>query len=131
MMGIRPYRAGDYATASAWWRGHGWEPVPEQFLPVLGVVVLVDDVPAAMAWLKQENSTPIGMMEWLVTNPDNAPRDSVRAHKQAVEAIKDVCKATGRTTLFTFCKQPSLARAYERCGFTRSDDGMIHLVCNL
>ena len=129
MITVRPYQAGDYETASAWWVAHGWPAVPVQFLPVVGVVVMVDEVPAAMAWLKQENSTPIAMMEWLVTNPANHPKDSVRAIKEAIESMKAVCVATGRTALFTFCKQPSLARAYEKSGFSRSDDGMIHLVC--
>lgn len=130
-MKVRPYQASDYPLASEWWKAHGWGSVPECFLPVVGIVVEINDTPAAMAWIKQENSTPIAMMEWLVTNPDNHPKNSLRAIREVTESVKACAKAMGRTTLFTYCKQPSLARAYEKAGFLQTDSAMIHLVCQL
>lgn len=131
MMTVRPYFDSDYPLASEWWQAHGWPAVPRGLIPVVGVAVEINGSPAAMGWLKLESSTSIGMMEWVVSNPKNSPRDSVKAIREVTESIKACAKAQGRTALFTYCKQPSLARSYERSGFQITDKDMIHLVCPL
>ena len=131
MISVRPYKAADYDMVSGWWKAHGWEAMSPTFLPVVGIVIEDNGVPRCAVWIKQENSTPIAMMEWLVTNPENTGKQSMRAISQAVHACRDCAKAMGRTALFTYCKQQSLARIYEREGFTLSDKEMIHLVMKL
>lgn len=131
MIQARPYKAEDYAMVSAWWGSHGWPSVPAEFLPVVGIIIEDEGVPRCAVWIKQENSTPIAMMEWLVTNPDNTGKQSMRVISHAVASCRDCCKAMGRTALFTYCKQPSLSRIYQREGFELSDEGMIHLLMKL
>lgn len=132
MMTARPYYGTDYPTVSGWWESHGWGAVPEAFLPTNGLIVEdADGVALAAGFLKLESSTPMAMLEWCVANNENKPRVSVEALAFLVGAARTMAKAMGRTTLFTYCKQQSLAKLYEKCGFQRSDTEMIHLVCNL
>ena len=131
MIKAHPFKESYYKTACEWWEGHGWDAVPQVFLPVVGFVIEDDGIPRCMAWLKQENSTPIAMLEWLVTNPENTPRQTMRAIKAVTGTARDCAKAMGRVALFTYCKQPSLARVYENSGFQQTDSGMIHLTMPL
>lgn len=130
-MTVRPYNSDDYPMIESWWKRHGWSPVPEHFLPTVGIIIELDGTPKCATWVMQENSTPIAMMEWTVTNPDNRPKESVAAIREAVASVKVCAKAIGRTALMTYCKQPSLARIYAGEGFQLSDTGMTHLVMHL
>lgn len=131
MMTARPYFGTDYPTVEDWWIGHGWPAIPQGFLPTVGIVIEKEGKPVAAGWIKLESSTPMAMLEWCVSDPRASGRDVFAAISQLVESAKASAKAMGRTALFTYCKQESLARLYERGGFERSDSEMIHLVCNL
>lgn len=132
MISARPfYFAKDYDMLCSWWKSHGWDAVPAAFLPAVGIVITDGEKDLAAGFLKMETTTPIGMLEWSVTNPENAGRESIKALAELMESAKVAAKAMGRTVLFTYCKQPSLARLYEKAGFQTTDKEMIHLVCNL
>lgn len=128
----RPYYGHDYEMVAGWFRGHGWEPVPQAFIPVLGIVVHDGEGrDLAAGWIKLESSTPIAMLEWVVTNPENHPKESAASIDALIQHAKECAKEQGRTAIFTYCKQDSLARKYGKHGFQQSDSGMIHLVCSL
>ena len=116
---------------SEWWDGHGFPAVPLEILPRLGIIAEINGSPIGAAWLYMDNSSGVCMMEWTVTNPANNPRDSLRAISALTEFLKADAKSNGYTVILTTCKQQSLARVHERNGFTKTDDGMIHLIGGL
>ncbi len=128
---IRFFFKDDYLMVSEWWNAHGFPPVPQAILPRLGVVAELDGSPIAAAWLYMDNSGGVSMMEWLVTNPGNRPKDSFRAISTIVNFLGEEAVANGYGVMLTTCKQPSLAKVFERTGFQKTDEGMIHLIRGL
>lgn len=122
---LRQWMPEDYPTLAGWWTGHGWSAVPERILPPLGVIA--GDV--AAGWLYMDNGgTGVAMLEWLVTNPAAKPRESVAGLRAVVDFLKSEAKRMDYPAILTTCRQPSLAKFMERCGFQRTDEGMIHLL---
>lgn len=128
---LRQFDATDYEAVAAWWSGHGWNPVPQAMLPRLGVIAFfcsnkIED--AAAGWLYMDNSVGVCMLEWLVSNPDCAPRDVVRALGHVCDYLTAEAQACGYRAMLTTCRQEGLAKFHERRGFARTDENMIHLV---
>lgn len=121
----------DYEIVSGWWQGHGFPVIPAAVLPKLGVVMSIDGVDAAAGWLYMDNSVGVSMLEWLVTNPENKPRDSLVAIREIISFLKDRAVAMDYGVMLTTCKQPSLIKVLERNGFTRTDEGMYHAIASL
>ena len=121
----------DYPIVEQWWKEHGWTAVPQVMLPKLGVVAfyegeLLQD--AAAAWLYMDNSSPVCMLEWLVTNPELSASKTVRALKHVSQYLTSEAKHNGYAVMLTTCKQESLAKFHEKNGFRRTDQAMNHLV---
>lgn len=127
MLSVRPYTDADYAVVAAWWHGHGWPPVDAQLLPKLGMVVQEHDEPVAAGWAYMDNSVGVAFMEWLVTRPGMRPALSMRALTHVVGSLYHALAALGYTAIHSSCRQPSLARLLERCGFTVTHRDVIHL----
>jgi hypothetical protein len=128
-MKTRLYAPEDYPVFAAWWPAHGWPAVPVIILPKCGVVVESDEgTPRAVAWLYMDNSVGVASMEWTVTNPENTPKQSFAAVSILVGAIKCLAIEFDYGVVITSAKQDSLVRTYERTGFTKTDEGMTHLV---
>ena len=127
-MQLKEFTADDYETCAQWWSGHGWEPVPAVVLPKLGMMVVDDEAPICAAWLYMDNSVGVSMLEWLVTNPDVSPMQTARAIKTLVAFMSDRAKEMNYGVMLTTCRQPSLARMYEKSGFIKTDEGVTHLL---
>lgn len=125
---VRMYAAEDYATIAPWWPAHGWQPVAQAVLPRGGVVVELDGRPVAAAWLYMDNSVGVAMMEWTVTNPDNTPRQSLKAITLLVGAIREIAVQNDYGVVLTSAKQDSLVKVYAKNGFQKTDSGMTHLL---
>lgn len=127
---IRGNEAGIYPTLSAWWAGHGWQPVILEVLPRCGVLVESDEgEPMAAAFLYMENSgVGVSWMEWTVTNPALASRQAYLAVVMLVQAAREVAKALDYGVVITTARQDSLVRVLERNGFAVTDRGMTHLI---
>jgi hypothetical protein len=126
--------ATDYPIVEKWWNAHGWTAVPQVMLPKLGVVAFyaqdkIED--AAAAWLYMDNSSPVCMLEWMVTNPTLSATKTVRALKHISQFLTSEAKHNGYAVMLTTCKQDSLAKFHSRQGFTTTDEGMIHLIKTL
>lgn len=117
----------DYPVVSEWWKAHGWPSVPQAMLPKLGIMVERNGDPCLAGWLYMDNSCGVSMLEWVVSNPETPPRDVLRSIEHLTCAIKLCAAQNGYHSMLTSCKQESLARAYEKNGFTRTDDSMKHL----
>jgi hypothetical protein len=126
--------ATDYPIVEEWWNAHGWTAVPKVMLPKLGVVAFYDGdnkQDAAAAWLYMDNSSPVCMLEWMVTNPSLSATKTVRALKHLSEFLTNEAKHNGYAVMLTTCKQESLAKFHTKQGFTTTDEAMIHLVKTL
>lgn len=132
MIQLRDYsQEADYPVLSLWWAAHGWSPPHPSVLPKLAVIAQDGDLRVGGAFLYMDNSVGVSMMEWLVTNPDSTGRQSLEAIKHLCDFLAQRAKELGYGVMLTSCKQPGLARIYERNGFTRTDEAMIHLARNL
>ena len=122
-----------YNMVSTWWEGHGWSPVPAGILPSLGVIVTSDDESKghAAGFLYMDNSSPVAMMEWLVTNPENTPRESLASAKMLIDFLKIEAKALGYSVIMTGTKSDGLIKLYKKQGFTQTDEGLTHLLLTL
>ena len=127
-MKTRLFTHEDYPMLVSWWEGHGWPAVPEIALPKVGILIESLDSVLAAAWLYFETSGVVCQMEWVVTNPNNKPKDSVKALSLLLDAIDQVRAANGYKVTQTACKVPSLIRLYEKAGFVKTDEGITHMV---
>lgn len=129
MISVRPYNQDtDYELFAQWWKDHNFDAVPPVALPALGVVTEYNGKPVAAAWLYLDTSTPIGMLEWIVTDPANKPKVSAIGISHAVQALRYSAMELGHTIILSSCRQQSLAHLLERLGFTETDKQVIHLI---
>ena len=129
MISIRPYEPEtDYPLFAEWWTGHNFTPVPANILPLLGNVALYNDKPVAAAWLYMDSSTPIAMLEWLVTDPANNPKISAIGLVHVVQSLKLAAATAAHPVILASCRQESLARLLVKTGFTLADKDVIHLI---
>lgn len=130
---LRDYTPEDYPMLCEWWKGHGWEAVPELMLPKLGVIVDEFDAygfpkPIAASFLYMDNSCGVAMMEWTVSNPKAAGRTTLKAISTIIEFLSISAKEMNYAVILTTCKQQSLSRVFEKGKFIRTDSEMIHLI---
>lgn len=133
MIQIREYTPEDYPMLSSWWRGHGWDPVPSVILPKLGMIAEIHKdgqapKPVAAAWLYLDNSVFVGMLEWIVTDPENAPKISALGISHVTQCLRAAAKDMGYRVFLASCRQESLSRLLQRVGFTETDKDVIHLI---
>lgn len=121
---LRMWTPEDYPMLEAWWKGHGWPPVPLRILPPLGVIF--DECAAGWAYM-DNGGTGVAMMEWLVTDP-KAGLKAAKGIKHVIEFLSSELKRMEYWAILTTCKQPALARLIEKSGFQRTDEGMVHFV---
>ena len=118
-----------YPIVKEWWVSHGWDPVPEVVLPKLGVIAFNkngDGITAA--WIYMDNSVGVSMLEWIVTNPENSPKDSLRGIKTVTKFLKDRAKDMDYKIMLATCRQKSLLKVLERTGFQKTDENIYHAI---
>ena len=120
-----------YHTLESWWTGHGWQAVPEQILPRLGILASDGERPLAAGFLYMDNSVGVAMLEWLVTDPEAPARKAAVALSRLVDFAKQEAKALDYSVILTTCRQESLVRLMEKNGFTTTDKEMTHLLAVL
>jgi hypothetical protein len=118
-----------YPIVKEWWITHGWDPVPEIVLPKLGVIAFnKKEEPITAAWIYMDNSVGVSMLEWIVTNPANSPKDSLRGIKTVTIFLKDRAKEMGYQIMLATCRQKSLLKVLERTGFQQTDENIYHAI---
>jgi hypothetical protein len=126
--------ATDHPIVAKWWEGHGWPVVPQLMLPKLGAVAFfagdkIED--AAAAWLFMDNSAPVCWLEFMVSNPDLAPKKVYTALKHLDAYLTTEAKINGYAFMLTTCRQDSLVKFHEKHGFTATDHDVTHMVKSL
>jgi hypothetical protein len=118
-----------YEMLSEWWKAHGWPPVPRYALPGLGLVATdLEGVPGAAWWCYLDNSTPVGMAEWLIADPEVPGKFLYSAIKAMFEMFRERAQEMGYNMILTSTRVSGLVKVLERIGFTKSDEGMTHMV---
>src|SRR5690606_10272023 len=80
----------------------------------------------ACAYL-DNGGTGLAMLEWIVTNPDNAPRESLRALNTLLPFMRDHLRdRLDYPFILATCRQPALSRILEKHQFQRTDGQMTH-----
>ena len=118
--------AQDYPIFEAWWREHGWPPVPAAILPKLGILAEADSQPIAAAWVYMDNSIGVSMCEWIVSNPQANDRPVYRAIKELIAFLKQRVKELGYGVMLATCKQESLSKLLQKQGFELTDESVRH-----
>lgn len=121
----------DHPVLSLWWEAHRFPVVPRSILPKLGVMALDGEVRVAAAFLYMDNSVGVSWLEWLVTNPDATGKQSLAGIGAVVNFLAERALELDYGVMLTTCRQPALARIFERHGFAKTDEGVIHLVRKL
>lgn len=125
---LRSRTENDYPMLCKWWEAHGWEPVLEAVLPKIGVIAEVNDEQVAAAFLYMDNSSPLAIIEWIVSNPESKPRDVVSSIIDIVNFLADEAKRFDYSFILTSCSITSLAKLLERrCSFKITDKSVYHL----
>lgn len=111
----------DYEMVCGWWKSHGANIPPRNMLPKLGVMAYSHKIPAAAVWVYMDNSAPVALLSWQVTNPTNAPRTSIRSLEAAIEfacqTISDFGDGTGYGAVLTLAGTKSIKHLMERKHF--------------
>ena len=125
---LRQYTPAIYPELQRWWRGHGWDPVPENRLPRFAWLAMDGETPRAFASAYLDNQgTGVAMLEWIVTNPDNAPRQTLRALDTLLPFMRDtLVREFDYDCILATCAHPALSRSLEKHHFQVTDRGMIH-----
>ena len=118
----------DYEEFSRWWDAHGWKPVPKEILPPTGFVAYDDNGMKAAGWLYMDANVPMGIMEWIVTNPDNTARESLKAIHIVLEQILRLADEVGLKAIYSSVQNGGLEKIYNRYGFVSTDKQMTSVV---
>lgn len=130
-MEVVEYKAEMYPVLAEWWNAHkDWAAIPEVFLPKRGWVVQDEESLLCAGFLYVDQDAPFGVMEWIVANPDNAPRESIKALHMLIASIVEIASKQG-LVLHTSVRQEGLAKLYAKHGFSIADSGMINMIRGL
>lgn len=119
-----------YEHVAKWWAEQKWPVLPLHQLPTTGVVVSIDDNPAAATWIYKTDSS-ICWIEWIVANPE--VRHEIRSNVLAVllSSATTLAQVMGFTSIFTSSKHASLESRLSQHGFAAADRGVTQHVLNL
>jgi hypothetical protein len=128
-MNVREFNVeADYPMLAAWWKAHGWPALPAAILPKLGIVVEHCGAPVCAGFLYMDNSTGVSFLEWLTTPPDAPVKLVPTGIRVLCDFMEERARAMNYGIMLTTCRQPALARIYEKNGFAKTDEAVIHLV---
>lgn len=109
----------DFKEVCRWWKYNNFIPLNPGCLPENGLIV-----PGFCAgWLYKTDSC-IGILEWMVGNPDVPWEDRGYAQDLVIASLKELAKEFGMEALFTYSKHERLKKRYESHGFKKTDDNV-------
>lgn len=124
----RGYEVQDYEVIKDFWIGHNWTAVPSYMLPCTGIVIAEDEYIYCAAWLYVDQTAPIGWMEWIVTNPENSPRDSLKSVDMVIKEILRLAVMCELKILMSSVNNKGLMKLYEKNEFNKTDTEMTNMM---
>ena len=134
MIQIFPFHEDKYPLLEQWWKEHGWTAMPLHKLPPFGFIAWEchegqPDVPLCASFAYLDNGgTGVAMLEWTVSNPQANGRMLVKGLRTLFNFMIQQLGSLEYDVIFTSCRIKGLIRLYEKCGFTKTDEAMTHLV---
>lgn len=121
MLTSRNMTPGDRIMAAGFLGRHYGGVFPVDFLPVNGVVVLNDEVPAVIIPIYMEASGTVAVPGHAIFNNDISPKILHQALGIALSKVIDFCRAEGRKYIISLYGRKSVNRAAGKLGFTDVD----------
>lgn len=118
-MTVKAYTIEDYALIAGWWEKRKFAVIPPEALPSIGFIVNNN----AAGFLYVTDST-MGVMEWLVTNPDADKHERIKDLKKVIELISEAAKAMDVKLIFSSINNETLMSVYQDSGFVKTDTNM-------
>jgi hypothetical protein len=116
-----------YSEVKTWWESHdGWASIPEALLPSTSFIIGDENKLYCVCFLYRDDSTKVAMMEWLVANPTNTPRESLQSIMLLLSSIARFADEN-KLVLFTTLQNDRLSKLYEKQGFVSGDKGMMNM----
>lgn len=122
-MEVRYITPEDRETLESWFTAHGWEMLPDESLPPTGYMIEGH----CAVWL-YHSATNIAWMEWLVGNPTVNKKQLWKCINHLVKVVLEKSNEAGMPIVFTSVKHEGLIRAYENCGFKKTDTNMTNMI---
>lgn len=122
-MEARRFTHEDYPTVVEWWNQHKWIVIPENALPVHGMIV--DDV--ACAWLYLADGG-LCLLEWYISNKDANREDRGEALELIIDELIKIAEDKNQMYIISSVMIPRLAKRLEDKGFQVTDKNMTNLV---
>ncbi len=117
----------DYATICEWWKAWGWQPVPEVFLPEVGIIVSRQGFDTCAGFLYQTDSAGC-WIENIVTNKD-APKNIRRGTTVfLIDALAAKAKELNYLMAFSSSINKALINNLRKCGFSGDVKDVTQLV---
>lgn len=119
------YKGNDLKFLNSWLKERGHKELERFSLPPIGVVVLEEETPIAVCFLRRCEGL-LGIIDGLATNPAAASALRHEAIDTAVRVIIEQARIYGITALVAWSKDAgTLVRAFDRHGFRQLPDTMI------
>lgn len=96
----------DYYFLKTWWERRGM-PAPSLYLlPEVGVIIEENGMGLSCAFLYEDKSGKIAMVEWEATNPDcTSPMKSIRALHMVFDFFEGYCRERGISIILTYVSE--------------------------
>jgi hypothetical protein len=112
-----------------WWKEWGWEPLPADFLPRIGVMVMIDGEPFCAGFFYITNSK-VCWVEWVVSK-----RERHELRKDAitllVSTLTDMAQSIGCKYVYTLLKNQSLINTYKSLGYVKGSENQVEMIKRL
>ena len=114
----------DYETLKGWWEGHGWTALPVQDLPDTGFIANE----TAFGCLYIDIHMRFAMMEWVVTDPNAAPRACLKSLNEVIDKLLETAKDVGVVRVYSVLKHEKLEKLYAKHGFIKGDTQVCDMI---
>lgn len=125
---ILPITADLYQTLCSWWTTHSWPAIPREMLPMRGYMAFQNDTPVIAGFLYRDDTSLVGMIEWIVSNPDVSHGTKQAGFTELMTHIALVAKGLGLRALFTTSNNSNLNDKLIGHGFNKTDEAMTHFL---
>lgn len=117
-------REQDYDSLKSWWEGHGWDALPSEDIPDTGFIANE----CAFGCLYIDIHCRFAMLEWVVTDPDAAPRACLKGLNKVLDKLLETAKEVGVKMVYSVLKHEGLIKLYEKHGFVTGDTQVCDMI---
>jgi len=127
MIHLRMIKQEDYPMLEAWWKAHGWPPVPQDALSEFGMIAHTEKHELCAGWLYLMTKY-WGLIEFVVVNPEAPRKDRKVGVELLLGRLIQEAKLFNVKALFSSLKSNGLIRLYVKNGFKVTEHNMTNCV---